>query len=186
MNPTIIGLLFNKLNYFSNKYRILLFEMKGLQVSKRTCLGKISCEWPLNLSIGRDCDIQNYVDFRIGSPFDEKCTITIGDRVFIGRGCELVCSTKIAIGNDCFIASDTTINDTGHEYAKNIKINVQPITTAKITIEDGVWIGATSVILEGVTIGKGAIVGVGSVVNKSIPCNEVWAGVPARFIKKRE
>lgn len=185
MNPTKIGLLFNKLNYFSNKFRILLLEMRGLQIKKGTRLGTISCEWPNNLYVGSDCDIQNNVDFRIGSPFDSECTITIGDRVFIGRCCEFVCSTKISIGNDCFIASNTTINDTGHEYAKHTTIKNQPITTSKITIEEDVWIGTSSVLLQGITIGKGAIIGAGSVVNKSIPKYEIWAGVPARFIKKR-
>ncbi|MFV5693073.1 acyltransferase [Flavobacterium sp. LT1R49] len=185
MNPTTIGLFFNKLNYFSNKFRIIFFKIKGLQVKKGTRIGKISCEWLNNLFVGSDCDIQNNVDFRIGSPFNKECNITIGDRVFIGRCCEFVCSTKIKIGNDCFIASNTTINDTGHEYAKHIKIKDQPITTAKITIEDDVWIGTSSVILQGITIGKGAIIGAGSVVNKSIPEYEIGAGVPARFIKKR-
>lgn len=185
MNPTQIGLFVNKLKYFSNKFRIIFFKMKGLQIKIGTRLGKISCEWPNNLFVGSDCDIQDHVDFRIGSPFNDECNITIGDRVFIGRCCEFVCSTKIIIGNDCFIASNTTINDTGHEHAKHTKIKNQPMTTTKITIEEDVWIGTSSVILQGVTIGKGAIIGAGSVVNKSIPAYEIWAGVPVRFIKKR-
>lgn len=159
--------------------------MRGLQIQKGTRLGKISCEWPNNLNIGLDCDIQNNVDFRIGSPFNNKCSITLGDRVFVGRTCEFVCSTNIIIGNDCFIASNTTINDTGHEYAKHTKINKQPITTKEIIIKDDVWIGTSCVIMQGVTIGRGAVIGAGSVVNKSIPEYEVWAGVPARFIKIR-
>jgi acetyltransferase-like isoleucine patch superfamily enzyme len=185
MYPTRIGLAYNKLNGFLNKFRIILFKMRGLKVKKATRIGKISCEWPNNLIIGYDCDIQNNVDFRIGEPFNDNCNITIGDRVFIGRSCEFVCSSKITIGNDCFIASSTTINDTGHEYSKHSIIKVQPLTTAKITIEDDVWIGTSCVILQGVTIGKGSVIGAGTIVNKSIPEYEVWAGVPARFIKKR-
>jgi acetyltransferase-like isoleucine patch superfamily enzyme len=185
MKPTFVALLFDKLNYFSNKFRILFFKWRGLQIKKGTSLGKISCEWPNNLFIGSDCEIQNRVDFRIGEPFNNDCKITIGDRVFIGSTCEFVCSSNITIGNDCFIASNTTINDTGHEYAKHSKITEQPLTTAKITIEDDVWIGTSCVIIQGVKIGQGAVIGAGSVVNKSIPAYEVWAGVPARFIKKR-
>jgi acetyltransferase-like isoleucine patch superfamily enzyme len=139
-----------------------------------------------NLIIGRNCDIQNDVYFRIGAPFNNDCNITIGDGVFIGHSCELVCSSKIRIGNDCFIDSNITMNDTGHEYAKHSKIKDQPITTKEIDIRDEVIIGTCSVILQGVTIGKGAIISPGSVVNKSVPPYEVWAGVPASFIKKRE
>ena len=55
----------------------------------------------------------------------------------------------------------------------------------EIVIEDDVWIGTQSIILKGVTIGKGSIVGAGSLVNRSIPGNEIWAGSPAKFIRHR-
>jgi len=52
-------------------------------------------------------------------------------------------------------------------------------------IEDEVWIGAGAIILRGVRIEKGAIVAAGSVVTKNIPSYEIWGGVPAKFIRKR-
>ena len=110
-------------------------------------------------------------------------TINIGDRVFIGHSSELVCSTKIVIGNDCFIGSNVTMNDAGHEYARHAKIKDQPLTTKKIQLEDDVWIGTSSVILQGVTIGKGAIIGSRSVVTKDVPDWTVAAGNPAKVIK---
>jgi acetyltransferase-like isoleucine patch superfamily enzyme len=186
MNPTTTGLLLKKINFFSNKVRTRFFQIRGLQVKKGTHIGRISCEWPNNLIVGSNCDVQDDVYFRIGAPFNSECTINIGDRVFIGHSSELVCSTKIVIGNDCFIGSNVTMNDAGHEYARHAKIKDQPLTTKKIQLEDDVWIGTSSVILQGVTIGKGAIISAGSIVNKSIPPYEIWAGVPARFIKKRE
>lgn len=185
MKPTAIGILSNKLSYFPDKFRVLFFNMKGLQIKKGTRLGKISCEWPNNLYIGSDCDVQNGVDFRIWKPFENECAITIGNSVFIGRGCEFVCCTKITLGNNCLIASKTTINDTGHEYKLNMNISEQPRTSKEITIEDDVWIGTSCVILQGVTVGKGSVIGAGFVVLRSIPAYEIWAGLPARFIKKR-
>lgn len=55
---------------------------------------------------------------------------------------------------------------------------------APVVIGDNVFIGAKCIILKGVTIGENSIVGAGSVVTKSIPANEIWAGNPAKFIRK--
>lgn len=55
----------------------------------------------------------------------------------------------------------------------------------KVELKDFCFIGAGSIICSPVQIGKNAIVGAGSVVTKDIPDNEIWAGCPAKFIKKR-
>lgn len=54
---------------------------------------------------------------------------------------------------------------------------------AKVTIEHDAFIGAGCLILKGVTIGACSIVGAGSVVTKSIPANQIWAGNPAKYIR---
>ena len=54
-----------------------------------------------------------------------------------------------------------------------------------ITIEDDVWIGTNSVILSGVSIGRGAIVAAGSIVSKNVEPYSIVGGIPAKFIKKR-
>ena len=56
----------------------------------------------------------------------------------------------------------------------------------KVHIKKGAYLGMNTLIVKPVTIGEGAVVGAGSVVTKDIPDNEVWAGNPARFIRKRE
>ena len=55
-----------------------------------------------------------------------------------------------------------------------------------VVIKDGAFIGAHTIVLKGVTIGERSIVGAGSVVTRSIPDYEIWAGNPAKFIKKVE
>ena len=55
---------------------------------------------------------------------------------------------------------------------------------APVVIGGNVFIGARCIILKGVTIGENSIIGAGSVVTKSIPANEIWAGNPAKFIRK--
>lgn len=58
--------------------------------------------------------------------------------------------------------------------------------TCPVVIKDGAFIGAHTIVLKGVTIGERSIVGAGSVVTRSIPDYEIWAGNPAKFIKKVE
>lgn len=184
--PNRMALLHNKFNHFVRKIFVFLLKIRGLQVGKGTLIGKITCDWPHKIIFGSCCVIQDDVDFRLWQPFNDSSYIKLGEKVFIGHACEFVCNTKIVIGNNCLIASKCTINDTGHEFNRNAYINLQPIISKEIIIEDDVWIGTSCVILRGITIGKGTVIAAGSVVNKSIPPYEVWAGAPAHFIKKRE
>ena len=102
---------------------------------------------------------------------------------------------KLYIGSYCSIAGNVVFLLGGEHPYKGLstypfrkyigRMDENTATKGPITLEDDVWIGTSCVILQGVTIGKGSIIAAGSVVNKSIPANEVWAGVPARFIKKR-
>ena len=66
-----------------------------------------------------------------------------------------------------------------------VPIKEQGYREADIIIEDDVWIGANSVITSGVHVGKGAIIGAGSVVTKNIPSYAIAAGTPAKVIKQR-
>ncbi len=54
-----------------------------------------------------------------------------------------------------------------------------------MVIEEDVWISSHCVIIRGVRIGRGSVVGAGSVVNKEVPPYSVVGGVPIRVIKKR-
>lgn len=71
-------------------------------------------------------------------------------------------------------------NATGICYAEN---HFQ--WSEKTTVGNDVWIGERATILSGLTIGDGAVIGGGSVVTKNIGPYEIWAGNPARFIRKR-
>ena len=68
---------------------------------------------------------------------------------------------------------------------KNLK-TWEDITISEVKIHDDVWIGLNSIILKGVTIGKGTIVGANSVVSKDLPAFTVCAGAPAKVIKRIE
>ncbi|WP_207534027.1 acyltransferase [Desertivirga arenae] len=180
-----IALVRAKLNRVALQWRRNYYKALGLQIAEGGTLGKILCEWPKQVAIGKDCHIQDEVLFGVAKPFEPGPSIQIGDRAFIGRRCEFNCSSKITIGNDCMIASYTILVDAGHGTLRDHTMTSQPVLTGDIAIGDDVWIGAGCVILKGVSIGKGSVIGAGSVVNKSIPEYQIWAGTPARFIRDR-
>jgi acetyltransferase-like isoleucine patch superfamily enzyme len=185
MKQTYSALLVHKIRGARMFLRIKYFRFLGMHIADGANLGKVECAWPNKVTLGKKCEIEDSVVFKITQPFSESNYIAIGERVFVGYGCEFNCSTRVIIGNDCLIASNTTFVDTGHEINNHSLINKQPCVFEEILVEDDVWIGTHCVILKGVTIGKGSVIGAGSVVNKSIPAYQIWAGCPARFIRNR-
>ena len=103
-----------------------------------------------------------------------KENFKLGRNVEIGSftliGCEhgVEIQDNVKIGYHCVIMSDSTI-DNRH---------------GKVLLKRNCKIGANSVIMPGITVGENSVVGANSLVNISIPDNEMWAGTPARFIKK--
>lgn len=108
--------------------------------------------------------------------------LELGDRVAIGWFAELDARGGLSIGNDTNISSHVKMITGSHdiddpEYTADFK---------PIKVGHHCWVGTGAIILQGVTIGNGAVVAAGAVVTKDVPVGEVWGGVPARFIKKRE
>ncbi len=87
------------------------------------------------------------------------------------------------IGAGCKIY-DTDFHPIDAEYRFGGRKDNQETKTKPIVIEDGVFIGGHSIILKGTHIGSNTVIGAGSVVSGEIPANQIWAGNPARFIRK--
>lgn len=109
--------------------------------------------------------------------------IILGDNVGIS-GSIISSAQSIQIGNNVLIGSGCVICDNDAHPIKSSDRDDQSKVQAKpIIIEDDVFIGARCLVLKGVKIGRGAMVGAGSVVTKNIPPCEIWAGNPAKYIK---
>lgn len=98
---------------------------------------------------------------------------------YINRNCKIKCFSKIEIGNDVAISENVTIWDSDVHKIKGSTLNTQPIK-----IGNHVWIGTNCIILKGVSIGDGAVIGAGSIVNKNIPSKCLAVGNPAKVIKQ--
>lgn len=111
--------------------------------------------------------------------------LSIGDKCHIGKDCFLDISDHINIGNNVTISMRTTIlthMDACDSYlSKNYPSRVGPVN-----IGDDVYIGAGAMILCGINIGKGALVGAYSLVNKDVAPGAVVAGVPQNALKTKE
>lgn len=123
---------------------------------------------------------------------------TMNRHSFCGYDCSIL-STEI--GSFCSIASNCEIGGASHtvdwistspvfnENRDQIKMkyshHMYNAQSGRTIIGNDVWIGARSLIKAGVKIGHGSVVGMGSVVTKDIPAYEIWAGNPAKFIRKR-
>ncbi len=108
--------------------------------------------------------------------------ITIGEDSIIGEGAVLDGRDRLTIGNHVDIASQVMIYNSQHD----ISDATFSATHAPVKIEDYVFIGPRSIILPGVTIGRGAVVGAGAVVTKDVASFSIVGGVPAQKIGERK
>ena len=114
---------------------------------------------------------------------DYGLNIHIHGFTFINYNCCLLDTSPIHIGHMTFIAPGCVISCASHaihplQRAEGISIS------KPIFIEDNVWIGANCTICGGVRIGKGSVIGAGSVVIRDIPAGVVAAGVPCKVIRE--
>ena len=118
------------------------------------------------------------------SPFqcDYGFNITIGEGSFLNRGCYLMDCAPIALGKHVFMGPDCGVYTAVHPFdAANRNTGLEK--ALPVTIEDEVWLGGHVTILPGVTIGRGSIIGAGSVVTKDVPAGVVAAGNPCKVLR---
>ena len=111
--------------------------------------------------------------------------IVVGDRVVIGPRCILCGYGGLRIGDSAMIAPCVQMYAQNHGMAGHSDMIDQPSTGRGITIGRACWIGANAIILDGVTVHKGAVIGAGAVVTHDVPEYEEWAGNPAKPIGRR-
>ncbi len=168
----------------------------------------ITLRQPGKISIGRDCIIDDYAN--LGVRGDSSSAIRIKESTFIGRGVEIkardgvividsfssigagcritVVEGNVSIGQNVLFGACCHIGAGNHRFDRtDIPMTQQEFASkGGVIIEDDVWVGVNSVILSGVKVGKGAVIGAGSFVNKDVPDYAVVFGSPAKVHSYRK
>jgi len=143
------------------------------------------------IEIGSDCMIDgNLIAEAPGS------IVRVGSNVFIGGGSQLTAVKSIIVEDDVLISYECLVTDSDNHslrYSKRKhdlrdwiagRHDWSKVETAPVHIRKGAWLGARVIVTKGVTIGEGAVCGMGSVVTKDVPPYTVVAGNPARIIRE--
>jgi acetyltransferase-like isoleucine patch superfamily enzyme len=144
---------------------------------------------PFKLSFLKDKGKNVYIAHGCDISFNK---VSVGSNVYVGPFCYFISpKNNIVIGNFVMFGPNVIISSSNHDFSrKSITIYEQSKNNnfdkgGDVIIEDDVWIGSGAIILQGVRIGKGSIVGAGSVVSRNVPEYSIYTGVKNRMIKER-
>ncbi|WP_368895322.1 putative colanic acid biosynthesis acetyltransferase [Priestia megaterium] len=126
-------------------------------------------------------EVGNKVKVRSSAKFTYPWKVSIGDYSWIGDNVQFYSLDKIYIGANCVISQESYLCTGSH----NIKDPHFGLITKPIVIKDGAWVASDVFIHPGIIIHEMAVIAARSTVIKDVPANEIYAGMPAKYIKKR-
>lgn len=141
---------------------------RGVRLNSGSLLNAVGGHRPIVIAVHKGASLEIGADTGISSSTLVALTgIRIGKRVLIGGDC-------------CIYDSDFHALNAGNRKAPGRSA----VCSQPVAIEDEVFIGTQSLILKNTVIGRGAVIGAGSLVPHVVPPDEIWAGHPARFIRR--
>ncbi len=136
--------------------------------------------------IGENCVLDSFVKIK---PAGGSGDVLIGSFCYINSGCVFYSGSGIQIGNNVLIAANCTFAPVNHAFRDPDKlIREQGFLSSRggIRVEDDVWIGANSVILDGAHLRQGCVIGAGSIVRGEVPSYAVMGGNPLKMLGSRK
>jgi virginiamycin A acetyltransferase len=137
------------------------------------------------IEIGPDVVIDSFVKIKAAGGMGD---VFIGAGSQINSGCVLYTGNGITIGSNVLVAANCTFAPANHAYQDRERlIRDQRFLPSRggIVVEDDVWIGSNSVLLDGAVVRRGAVIGAGSLVRGTVEAYKVVAGSPLRVIGQR-
>lgn len=162
------------------KWKIALWYMVNALLVRPACIPFMG--WKIFLlrlfgaKIGRGICIKTGVNIK--SPWN----LTVGDDCWIGENVWIDNLDRVAIGSDVCLSQGAMLLTGNHDYT----LYDMPYRNAPITIADGAWIGAQTVVCPGVSVGREAILTVGSTATHDMEAGGIYQGTPAQMIRRRE
>ena len=138
-------------------------------------------------NIGINTNVWQFCVVLAGAKIGDNCNICanvfIENDVVVGDNVTIKCGVQlwdgVTLEDNVFVGPNVTFTNDLYPRSKN-----HPKEYAKTVIKKGASVGANSTIVCGHTIGENAMIGAGSVVTKDVPAGELWAGNPAKFMRK--
>jgi len=173
-------IFFYKNTYLTYSKNSIISADKGFYFNKSW---NGSDSFPSSLFIGENAKLLingSFIMYSGSRVSIEKDACLILGSGFINHNLNLCCFNKIEIGNNVIISDNATIRDSDNHYITHNN----GVQTKPIKIGNNVWIGMNCTILKGVSIGDGAVIAAGSLVNKDVPSRCLAGGVPSKILKE--
>ena len=192
----IVVFFFRSMQLLGSELMKLFLRINGAKIGKNVYISisaKFLCK---KIVIGKDTQILENVRIKgnqficgdsvvisANSLFSGSHSIEIGDKSYFGKNARIDLSRDVTIGKDVGFGENSIIWTHGYFPPAD---EGYPVSYAPVTIGDGAWVSTSIIVLPGVKIGKGVIIGAGSVVTREIEDHKVAAGNPAKVIKDVE
>ncbi len=175
-----ISFKINRIGTFLRMLRFYYF----FKSSDIILLKNVTCRFkPKSIKTGQHLKILQNCIFE----FNSTANIQIGNDCIFSYGSVLALQGNFTMGNNVMVGEYTSIRDASHDYTVNeIPMTQSKDTVKDITIGNNVWIGRGCIIMPGTLIEDGVVIGANSVVKGQLIKDGIYAGSPAKFIKKRD
>jgi acetyltransferase-like isoleucine patch superfamily enzyme len=149
-----------------------------------------------NVILGKDVRLGRFINLygcEVGDNTKIGAFVEVQKNAKIGKNCKISSHTfvceGVTIGDNCFIGHGVTFINDNHPRSVNAQGNLESEKDwvdrfVNTKIGNNVSIGSGTTILGGIGVDNGAMIGAGSMVTKNIPGGEIWAGNPAKFMRK--